>query len=412
MCKASKHFIFCSCSTPPESNIADETVYYSWSLSRYLGAKPSMRRGKILKPNHDLGSGIHIDHILNQLNSGIVSFDFEYYPQERDSIDIRIPHPTELIQYFTIIYFNKQWKPGRNNSFTCKTETIKRGKIKQRSTDGNHQFKDTLVILEQESISTLYDRLLKLKLTRSQQREYLSEIVEREPETAYTKSHELLNSFYDSYRLIGAMGLVKLYYSKHKKATLFSQFLDILYTETDDEIVSLLLSTLQEENEKLTNQDIDFICKLNRSKNEVKRSLMEVFSELEHEKVVQLFVEFCEDEDLEIQKEAVFNLVVNNKPNTSTIRDVLLKHCKHTNLELRYDAITALASRKDERVVTIITEELQQLNDHFLSLFEAIEELNDPCFIPILESIKTNYQETNPKIYQGILGTIKILMEG
>ena len=411
MCKNTQHFIFCSCSMDSDSKENDEFLYYSWHLSQYLGPKSSLRRGKIMKDENDLGNELTLDHILNQLNSGIISFDFKYSPKERDSLRISIPHPTKRIQCFSVIFINNKWKAGSNNLFTSITKTLNRGKVKERLIDNQKNIPvDHWLILKQESIETIYDRLLNLKLSNDEQRELITEIVVRNPDLVYNKSHELEASFYNNDRLIGILGLIHLYYSGYKRTKIFSQFLDILYIEKNNNIVSLLLSTLQDDNEKMTERDIDFIYELDRSDDEIKLSLMDAFMDLDYEKAIRTFIELCSDENLSIQQSAIFNLGAIHTVNNQDIRDVLWSKCSNKNQELRYNAILGLASRQDKRVVDILLKELENIDNKGLTLLEAIEELEDSRFIPILKRKSLEIEEKS-SIFKWINHTINHLEE-
>ena len=133
MCDQGDLFIFCSCTginRPPENTRA-MPAEYAWELTRYLGQDNSGRMGKIVIPKKDLGHGITVEVILHQLNTSDTTFDFEYHPSERDCLNISIPHPTERIRYFRVIYKNGKWEEGGNNIFNSKTEVISTGKIRK-----------------------------------------------------------------------------------------------------------------------------------------------------------------------------------------------------------------------------------------------------------------------------------------
>lgn len=132
MCTSGDSYLFCSCTgvnRRPENTRSIPN--YTWELTRYLGENNRGLMGKILPPIRDLDNGITVEAILEQLNTSTTSFDFEYIPSERDCLNISIPHPTERLRYFRIIYLNGNWEEGGNNIFTSKTEMIAEGKIRK-----------------------------------------------------------------------------------------------------------------------------------------------------------------------------------------------------------------------------------------------------------------------------------------
>lgn len=136
MCQQKNKIIFCTCSEKSTNGESNEFLNdYSWNLSRYLGSKDTLLRGKIVIPKKDLGNGITVENILQQLNSNTESFDFDYIASERDCLNIDIPDPTERIRYFKVIHINGEWTEGGNNIFTSITKTIAEGKIKKSTDD-------------------------------------------------------------------------------------------------------------------------------------------------------------------------------------------------------------------------------------------------------------------------------------
>lgn len=125
MCHPNKNFIFCTCQDGKPSSLAD----YTWTLTRFVGNKPSLLIGKIRAPKDDLKNGITISNILAQLNSDFKSFDFDYYPEDRDSLDISVTHQNGHYEYFKLLFQNGEWTKGRNPAFSSITKTIASGKI-------------------------------------------------------------------------------------------------------------------------------------------------------------------------------------------------------------------------------------------------------------------------------------------
>ena len=124
MCNQNHQFIFCACGSEEEILESD----YIWVLTRFLGQKEGKFVGKILPPASDLGNGITPESLVEQLNQSNI-FDFEYEPNENDSLRISTQKAGELKKYFTLIYRDGKWQSGRNPLFSSITEQIAKGKI-------------------------------------------------------------------------------------------------------------------------------------------------------------------------------------------------------------------------------------------------------------------------------------------
>lgn len=126
MCTANNEIKFCTCA---EGNIDEIKNIYIWTLNRYMSSKESRIRGIIMRPIEGFENGISTDGILSKLNMGNI-FDFEYTPQERDTLQIRFnaKHRVEY-QYFSLIFKDKIWQKGRNPAFTSKEEKIAEGEV-------------------------------------------------------------------------------------------------------------------------------------------------------------------------------------------------------------------------------------------------------------------------------------------
>ncbi len=125
MCDQNEKFIFCTCGT--EDELKQEE--YTWRLTRFLGRKQTNIRGKILPPQTDLENGVNIKNISEQLNKSN-PFDFEYEPQERDVITVSISSERNRYSYFSLIYKNEKWEPGKNPAFTSKLQQLAQGNLK------------------------------------------------------------------------------------------------------------------------------------------------------------------------------------------------------------------------------------------------------------------------------------------
>ncbi len=127
MCASGNEIKFCTC---VEGSIDEIKNIYIWTLSRYIGSKESMRRGKIMIPVKDFENGISAENIISKLNTENI-FDFEYTAQERDTLHISFNADTTAeYKYFSLIFRDERWREGRNPFFTSISKKIASGEIK------------------------------------------------------------------------------------------------------------------------------------------------------------------------------------------------------------------------------------------------------------------------------------------
>jgi hypothetical protein len=127
MCTPNTELQFCTCA---EGNINDIKDIYIWSLYRYHGSRESLIRGKVMMPVKDFENGISAEHMTSKLNHGNI-FDFDYTPQERDTIHISFNAKNRAeYKYFTLIFRDGVWQEGRNPWFVSIEKNIAKGEVK------------------------------------------------------------------------------------------------------------------------------------------------------------------------------------------------------------------------------------------------------------------------------------------
>ena len=111
MCEVSEKLIFCTCLEKKEG---DQLIgQHKWTLERYIGARESSLKGKIMRASTDLDDEIHVDKVIEEMNSRNC-FDFEYLPQERDCFHIDNGLDRPDYKYFSLIFKNGEWVKGQN----------------------------------------------------------------------------------------------------------------------------------------------------------------------------------------------------------------------------------------------------------------------------------------------------------
>lgn len=77
-----------------------------------------------MMPVNDFQNGISAENISSKLNEGNI-FDFDYTPQERDTLSIRFnaENRTEY-KYLSLIFKDGIWQQGQNHIFTSIEKNI------------------------------------------------------------------------------------------------------------------------------------------------------------------------------------------------------------------------------------------------------------------------------------------------
>ncbi len=133
MCQKKDTFIFCTCQDPIENSSNSNILnHYTWTLTRLL-SQNRLVKGKIVAPKNDLGEGLKIETIIEQLNNNQSNFDFDYSPSENDCLKIVANIPDERWKYFRVSYQNGRWQKGSFFPPSMNTENIAEGKIKKEN---------------------------------------------------------------------------------------------------------------------------------------------------------------------------------------------------------------------------------------------------------------------------------------
>lgn len=127
MCTPNTELQFCTCT---EGDIYETKDIYIWALYRYHGSREPLIRGKVMMPVKDFENGISAENMISKVNHENI-FDFDYTPQERDTlyISFNAKNRTEY-KYFTLIFRDGVWQKGNNPVFGSIEEEIAKGKIK------------------------------------------------------------------------------------------------------------------------------------------------------------------------------------------------------------------------------------------------------------------------------------------
>ncbi|RYE54743.1 MAG: hypothetical protein EOP48_11660 [Sphingobacteriales bacterium] len=139
MCDPIKGFKLCTCVNEPvvhnknsrrykKQNPGKKPEVFKWQLLRYVKTEYSGEMGSVRMPSHDLGRGLTEQYVVQKLNEENC-FDFDYTPQERDSLAIQVDDRWDFYLAFT--FKNGQWMIGRDfDAFNDVMKELGEGKLK------------------------------------------------------------------------------------------------------------------------------------------------------------------------------------------------------------------------------------------------------------------------------------------
>ena len=106
----SNRIILCSSKKENPENLFIQDL--KWSLDRYIGSETSKMRIALKAMDLDLGNGITIDLMLEQMNS-CNCFDFDYKPIEKDRLIIsNCADNYNDHKYFGLLFRDGKWVKG------------------------------------------------------------------------------------------------------------------------------------------------------------------------------------------------------------------------------------------------------------------------------------------------------------
>ena len=158
MCQPNFNIQFCTCSATekkePEKIIhnknsrrfkkkfdRDEYIQkkFTWHLSKYVETGYFGMDGMMLMPDEKLTNELTAEFLLDELNSNLNLFDFDYLPSEGDCLTVRPEYVypemkgrnrPSMMQYLSFIFRNDKWIQDIYNAFYDITEEIAQGIVK------------------------------------------------------------------------------------------------------------------------------------------------------------------------------------------------------------------------------------------------------------------------------------------
>lgn len=177
------------------------------------------------------------------------------------------------------------------------------------------------------------------------------------------------------------------FYKESKKV-----FFNILQKESDKDVLFSVLYAIGHNNEKLTSQEISKICSFQNSKDvDIRKSLVYALLSVDNKLAIDTLIHLTADPISYIRDWATFGIGQQIERDNKNIRQALWLRTQDKDRYVKFEAIFGLAKRKDIRVKENIKRELLAFEYETL-LFEAIAELKDTDFLPLL---KQNLKKAN-----------------
>lgn len=211
------------------------------------------------------------------------------------------------------------------------------------------------------------------------------ELRSRGTEEVFIKSYELAHSDTVKEKIIGINLLAQL--GSEPRPFLektIELYFKLLEKETNPKVLSAVLGGIAHNNGNLTNEQILILVSFKNNKNQnIRECLVHSLLFINNDLAIDTLILLSNDKIIPIRDWATFG-IAQIKQDSENIRNALWKRINDNDETTKFEAIVGLAKRQDPKIKAIIEQEL--LKEEFGTLlFEAIEELNDRDFIPLLQ---------------------------
>ena len=238
----------------------------------------------------------------------------------------------------------------------------------------------------------IFDRLLNNRSDNTYW-DNIAELRTRPNRNIFHKAVELTESENPKYRLTGIDILAQLgirprpFYVES-----LNLFFNILEKEKEPKVLISLLFAIGHNNDNLDCNYISQLCSFSDTTDTaVKYALVNSLLGIDNENAIATLIQFSKDTSSNIRNWSTFGLGTQIENDTPPIREALWDRISDKNKDTKFEAISGLAIRKDERLIPIIQTELLK-EDYPGLLFEAIINFGDKQFLPILQMQYTKYK--------------------
>lgn len=241
------------------------------------------------------------------------------------------------------------------------------------------------------STEKIFARLLKNK-SKKNYWNYVRELRKRKTNEIFEKSVLFTKSESLKERILGVNILAQFGFPRLRKKEIINILFELLKTETEKGILSSILYGISHNNEKLNSKQVGLLSTYKTHKSLIVRhSLVSALCTVENEKAIDTLIELSNDKDSDIRDWATFGLGSQLETDNDKIRTALWNRVSDKDEGAKFEAISGLAQRKDNRIKEVLKTELENIDEYGSLILESIEYFDDKSFIQHLEKqIKKN----------------------
>jgi hypothetical protein len=163
-------------------------------------------------------------------------------------------------------------------------------------------------------------------------------------------------------------------------------FFEVLRKEKNSKALLSVLYAIGHNNEKLKSEEIRTLVSFKDNPDEgVREGLVSALLTVDNKIAIDTLIYLTTDKISHIRDWATFGIGTQIERDNRSIREALWLRVDDKNQDTKLEAIVGLAKRKDRQIKEIIKRELIN-GEYGTLLFEAIEELSDKDFLPLLKS--------------------------
>ncbi|WP_397363856.1 hypothetical protein [Olleya sp. R77988] len=238
----------------------------------------------------------------------------------------------------------------------------------------------------------IFTRLLNNK-TQKTFWENISELRKRPNKEVYNQAFKLASSERDKEKIIGIYVLAQLGFDpRFQQKKTVDLYFKLLENEKSPKVISAILSSIGHNNENINENRISKLVKYkNHSFSDVRFELVLALSCLENENAIRTLIELSQDKHSDIRNWATWALGTQLETDSELIRTALWNRISDKDESARFEAISGLAQRKDNRITEILKKELEKIDNFGSLILESIVKFDDKSFIPLIKKqIETN----------------------
>ncbi len=245
--------------------------------------------------------------------------------------------------------------------------------------------KKSLNKLTNYTTEKIFQRLLNNK-SRKNYWQYVSELRKRKTDEIFDISCSLIRSNKTKERVIGADILSQFGFPRRYKKEIIKLFFNLLQFETEIEVLFSILYGISHNNENLTKKQVKFLSTFKNHKSvKVRFSLVSSLSTIENDLAIKTLIELSNDKDSDIRNWSTFGIGSLIDIDNINIRNALWNRVLDKDETTKFEAISGLALRKDNRIKEVLITELKNIDNNGGLILESIEQLGDKSFISNLE---------------------------